>query len=532
MTDFDVAVIGYGPAGMTLAALLGQHGHRVVVLERYKGLYNLPRAAVFDDETMRTFQKLGLTDALADGIVAQDAYDWVNADGEILVRLEYDAMAPGGWAALYMMYQPHIEAVLDRHDKALSSVTVRQGFTVSGLDQDEDGVTVSGVSADGRRESLRARFVVGADGGGSFVRQAIGGKVDDYGFQENWLVCDFHMKRAVEDLPMFRQVCDPAQPISIVRIGPHHHRFSFMLEPDERPETATEPARVWARVGAYLGPDDAELIRAVNYVFRSRIVDRWRRGRVFLAGDAAHEMPPFLGQGMCSGIRDGHNLAWKLDLVLTGRANEALLDTYQVEREPHVRFITEKAIELGRIQTLRDPVKARQRDERFLALRRAHQSPDKVRLPGLTGGLVADAGAYFPQGRVRSGERAGLFDDVVGPGWCIVAADPGVLDGLTQAHRDGWESIGGRVATFVRSETGPGLRDEDGCYAAWFAHHRCSVAVVRPDWYLYGTAEGGEHLCGLLDRLASTLAAPDQVAPCSAARPFDVQLDGSTLAPV
>ena len=149
MTDFDVIVIGYGPAGMTLAALLGQHGHRVAVLERYQGLYNLPRAAVFDDETMRTFQKLGLTDALAEGIVAQDAYDWVNAAGETLVRLEYDAVAPGGWAALYMMYQPHIETVLDRHDKALPSVTVRQGFTVTGLDQDEGGVTVSGVPAAG-----------------------------------------------------------------------------------------------------------------------------------------------------------------------------------------------------------------------------------------------------------------------------------------------------------------------------------------------------------------------------------------------
>ena len=455
MVDFDVAVIGYGPAGMALAALLGQGGHRVVVLERYKGLYNLPRAAVFDDETMRTFQKLGVAGDLADGIVAQDAYDWVNAEGETLVRLEYDAMAPGGWPALYMMYQPHVETVLDRYDKALPSVEVRQGFTVSGLDQDEAGVTLSGVSADGEPASLRARFVVGADGGGSFVRQAIGGNVDDYGFQENWLVCDFHMKRGVETLPMFRQVCDPAQPISIVRIGPHHHRFSFMLEADETPETATEPARVWARVGAYLTPDDAELIRAVNYVFRSRIVDRWRRSRVFLAGDAAHEMPPFLGQGMCSGIRDAHNLAWKLDLVLTGRADEALLDTYQVEREPHVRFITEKAIELGRIQTLRDPDKARARDERFLALRRAHQSPEKVRLPGLAGGLVAGTGEYFPQGRVSSGGREGLFDDVVGPGWCIVASDPVALDRLTPAHRAAWASIGGRIAAFGGAGDGP-----------------------------------------------------------------------------
>ena len=505
MIDFDVAIIGYGPAGMTMAALLGRHGHRVVVLERYEGLYNLPRAAVFDDETMRTFQKLELADELQDGIVAQDAYDWVNAEGETLVRLEYDAVAPGGWAALYMMYQPHVETVLDRHDKSLPTVVVRQGFTVSGLDQDGDGVTLSGASADGRRESLRARFVVGADGGGSFVRQVVGCNADDYGFQENWLVCDFRMKRTVAKLPMFRQVCDPAQPTSIVRIGPRHHRFSFMLEPGESRETATEPARVWARVGAYLTADDAELIRAVNYVFHSRIMDRWRDGRVFLVGDAAHEMPPFLGQGMCSGIRDGHNLAWKLDLVLTGRADEALLDTYQVEREPHVRFITEKAIELGRIQTLRDPEEARRRDERFLAMRRAHQSPDKVRLPGLVGGLVAGAGEYVPQGRVRSGGREGLFDDVVGPGWCLIASDPAVLGSLAPAHREWWTSIGGRIATFGEPKEADGFHDVGGVYTAWFAHRRCSAAIVRPDWYLYGAVNDGEHLRELLDQLGSDL---------------------------
>ena len=387
MNDCDVAIVGYGPTGMTLAALLGQCGHAVVVLERYKGLYNLPRAACFDDEIMRTFQKLGLVDDLARGVRAQDAYDWVNAEGETLVRLEYDASAPGGWAALYMMYQPHIETVLDRHDRALATVAIRQGVTVSGLEQDGDGVTLTGVDPDGRKQTVRARYVVGADGGGGTVRRALGATMDDFGFQENWLVTDFRMKRPVKDLPMFRQICDPAQPISIVRIGPDHHRFSFMLNPGETPGSATETAGVWARVGAYLTPDDADLIRAVNYVFRSRIADKWRQGRVFLAGDAAHEMPPFLGQGMCSGIRDSHNLAWKLDLVLTGRATDALLDTYQAEREPHVRFITEKAIELGRIQTLRDPVEARRRDERFLA-RRLRASGSRQGVPARTDGRL------------------------------------------------------------------------------------------------------------------------------------------------
>ena len=505
MFDCDVAVIGYGPTGMMLAALLGKRGHRVVVLERFPGLYNLPRAACFDDEIMRTFQTLGLVEELAGGVVVQDDYDWVNGKGETLVSLNYDAAAPGGWAALYMMYQPFVETVLDRHDKALACVEVRQGFTVATLDQDEGGVTLAGSGPDGQAAFVRARFVVGADGGNGFTRRVLDAKMDDYGFGENWLVCDFLLKRPVRGLPMFRQICDPAQPTSIVRIGPHHHRFSFMLEPDASPERETNPAAVWSRVAAYVNADDAELIRAANYMFRSRIADRWRHGRVLLAGDAAHEMPPFLGQGMCSGIRDGHNLAWKLDLVLTGRAEAGILDTYQAERAPHVRFITERAIELGRVQTLRDPGEARRRDERLLAQRRARQAPDKVSLPPLSGGLVANDGSFFPQGRVRLGGREGLFDDVVGYGWCIVAAEPSLLDRLTAQDRGAWTAIGGRVAVTAPPDDGSGLDDVEGVYRAWFRSHGCKAAVVRPDWYVYGTADDAGELAGLLGQLARSL---------------------------
>lgn len=501
MIDYDVAIVGYGPTGMTLAALLGQCGHRVVVLERYTGLYNLPRAACFDDEIMRTFQKLGIVDKVSLGAVVQRDYDWVNADGVTLVELKYADPGPGGWAALYMMFQPHVEAVLDRHIKALPTVEVRQGFTVSELEQDDGSVTLRGSGTDGELKTVRARYAIGADGGSGFMRQTLCKSVDDYGFQENWLVCDFKMRRAVKNLPAFRQVCDPAQPTSIVRIGPDHHRFSFMLNPGETPEEATSPGGVWSRVSHYITEDDAELIRVANYVFRSRIADQWRYGRVLLAGDAAHEMPPFLAQGMCSGIRDSHNLAWKLDLMLTHRAGTALLDTYQEEREPHVRFITEKAIELGRVQTLRDPVAARDRDQRFISQRAAEKKPDKLRLPGLTGSLVANSGEFFPQGRVRSGSLVDRFDDIVGAGWCIVASRAEVLGGLTGAHRDAWEAIGGRIAAFGDIEESSLLLDIDGTYAAWFADHSCLVAVVRPDWYLYGTASDGGSLVALLEGL-------------------------------
>jgi 2-polyprenyl-6-methoxyphenol hydroxylase-like FAD-dependent oxidoreductase len=504
MIDCDVAIVGYGPTGMTLAALLGQLGRRVVVLERYSGLYNLPRAACFDDEIMRLFQKLRVADDVVRGAVAQEGYEWINAAGETLVSFEYDNPAPCGWPALYMMFQPHMEDVLDAHVKALPTVQVRQGVTVTALEQSADAVTLTGSDASGQGVRVRAAFVVGADGGNGFVRHALGSEVADYGFQENWLVCDFRMLRAVADLPTFRQVCSPAQPTAIVRIGPDHHRFSFMLNPDDTREAVTRPEGVWARVESYISADDAELIRVANYTFRSRIVKQWRDRRVLLAGDAAHEMPPFLAQGMCSGMRDAHNLAWKLDLVLKGHRAE-LLDTYQPEREPHVRFITEKAIELGRVQTMRDPVKARERDERLIAQRRANQKPEKLRFPALRGGLIADHGGLFPQGPVRTSQKSGRFDDVAGTGWSIVVSDSGLLDGLSGEQWIAWEAIGGRYSSIGASIDDHDLEDVGSVYARWFAENSCSAVVVRPDWHIYGTARSGAELSTLLHTLTRSL---------------------------
>ncbi len=500
---YDLAIVGYGPTGMTLAALLGREGHSVVVLERYPGLYNLPRAACFDDEIMRTFQKLGVTDEVLPGAVVQRDYEWVNGAGETLVEIEYDDPAPGGWAQLYMMYQPHVEDVLDRLCRSLPSVEVRQGVTVEGMDAGPRAVELRGRDREGEELAVRARYVVGADGGTGFVREALGVGFDSYDFEENWLVCDFERRRELSEVPTFRQVCDPAQPIAIVRIGPDHQRFSFMLEPDEDPARAVDPERVWARVADYLSAEDADLIRVANYVFRSRLADRWRDGRVLLAGDAAHEMPPFLAQGMCSGMRDAHNIAWKLDLVLRTLAPPDLLDTYQQEREPHVRFITEKAIELGRVQTLRDPVKARERDERLLGARRANKAPEKLRYPALAGGLAdgaPHAGEFFVQGRVAENGREGRFDDLVGDGPCIVARGD-ALDRLDPARRAAWERIGGRIALIGEDETAGAVTvdDLDGTYGAWFDAHDCDAAVVRPDWYLFGTAARGDRLAGLID---------------------------------
>jgi 2-polyprenyl-6-methoxyphenol hydroxylase-like FAD-dependent oxidoreductase len=519
---YDLAIVGYGPTGMTLAALAGQYGHRVVVLERYGDLYNLPRAACFDDEIMRTLQKLGLVEAVRPGTVVQPSYEWVNASGETLLELSYDNPAPGGWAALYMMYQPHLEMVLDRYCKSLPNVTIRQGVTIEAVKPEPEAVTLTGADSEGRRVSLSASYVVGADGGGGFMRNALGIGSSDYGFAENWLVCDFRKRRKLEHVPTFRQVCDPAQPCSIVQIGPDHHRFSFMLEPDEKGAVATDEGRVWERVSGFLKPEDAELVRVANYVFRSRVADRWRSGRIMLAGDAAHEMPPFLAQGMCSGIRDSHNLAWKLDLVLSDRADPRILDTYQPEREPHVRFITERAIELGRVQTMRDPEAVSARDARLLAQRRTHDKPEKLRFPALSAGLIAPgpgAGEFFAQGRVRSGLHEGRFDDIVGQGLCLIARSPQVLAELAGESEALWKQLDANIVVLSAADghnpVGPQVTeivDLGGEYEEWFVEHGCVAVLVRPDWYVYGVADDADDLAELVESFGAALR-PTAVAP-------------------
>jgi 2-polyprenyl-6-methoxyphenol hydroxylase-like FAD-dependent oxidoreductase len=494
--DADVIVVGYGPVGMTTAALLGRAGHRVTVLERHAGLYNLPRAATFDDETMRTFARLGIADALLPTVGVQRRYEWTGASGEVLMEQRFEETGGSGWAEWYMMYQPDLEDALDAACRALPGVRVLAGSAVTGIAQDDDRVTVAvdggaGVGGGVGGGPLTARAVVASDGGSSFVRQALGVGLDDYGFREPWLVCDFRFRRPAAvpaGLPAARQVGDPVQPTSIISLGPGHHRFSFMLDSAADFAVESDPDRVWARVGRYLGPDDAELIRVATYTFRSLVADRWRTGRILLAGDAAHQMPPFLGQGMCSGIRDAQNLAFKLDLVLRGAAGPALLDTYQAEREPHVRAVTEKGIELGRGQTTRDPSAAAARDARLRAARAAGQEQARFLFPGLDRGLLATrslpgAGTLSRQGVVDADGARGRFDQVVGDGF-VFLADPAVVAGLGPIAA-ALERAGVRVVAL--SAQGP-VADVDGTYQRWFAEYDWSAVIVRPDFYVFGAA--------------------------------------------
>lgn len=499
----EVAVLGCGPVGLTLAALLGKAGHSVVALERYPGPYGLPRAASFDGEIMRALAGLGLAGELESTLYAQEAYEWRNGSGDLLMRQECEAVGRSGWAELSMFHQPALENALHALCASLSTVDVRFGVTVTGLSQHRDQVALT---TDGGT-TVRARYVIACDGGNSFARQALGVEQDDLGFAEPWLVCDFALRRpAVElGLPSLLQIGDPAGPTTVITTGPARQRFCFMLDDTDDFDRERSEDRAWDRVRPYLSRDDADIVRVATYTFRSLVACRWRDGRVLLAGDAAHQMPPFLGQGMCSGIRDALNIAFKLDLVLRGIQGPGVLDTYQSEREPHVRSLVEKSIELGRQHTLRDPARARERDAELLARRAALPEPDRIRLPDLGPGLFGRGGGGLSvQGRVGDGTRTGLLDDIVGGGFRLLLTE----EALPAVDLPALRLAGVTVVAFGSTAAETVVADHGGTHRRWLSGLGATAVAVRPDNYVFAAGPDAAVVAEELLALLETSRAP------------------------
>jgi 2-polyprenyl-6-methoxyphenol hydroxylase-like FAD-dependent oxidoreductase len=518
--DADVAIVGYGPVGQALAALLSRAGHRVVVFERFQEIYRLPRAVHLDHEIMRLLQSLGLADLLAAEMISVHDYQWFGADGEVLLRFDVDGLARSGWESDYMFFQPELETTIHRHASVPAGVTVERGWIAVGLEDAGDHVelTLHGVSEEeagqlartGERRRVRARWLIGADGANSFVREASGITQRDLGFQERWLVVDAEPRDmgALAHLPIASQWCDPARPTTIVQSGPRHRRWEFMLLPHEQPSDFEDPERVWALLEPWYRPQDGPLTRSTVYEFRSMVADQMRKGHVLLVGDAAHLTPPFLGQGLCSGLRDAANLAWKLDLVLRGVARERLLDTVEAERRPQNEAVIRLAIELGKVLCQLDPKAAAERD----AMLRAAGPPPPLELAPLTAGLLHQpigepdplAGTLSVQGVVEHAGREGRFDDVVGGGFQLIVADGDPLQALSRPERKLLDTLGATVASLDPAAP-HGVRDRDGRLTAWLAEHNAHAVLVRPDFYVFGGAASARAVPELLEDLRTQL---------------------------
>ena len=518
--DTDVAIVGYGPVGQALAALLARAGHRVDAFERFTDIYRLPRAVHLDHEIMRLLQSLELADALAHEMIPVHDYQWLGADGEPLLRFETQSPARSGWESDYMFFQPELEIALDRIGCEDPRITVHRGWVAEGLAESDEGAELTvrrvddaggGLALTGEERTVHARWIVGADGANSFVREATAVTRRDLGFQERWLVVDAepHDMDALADLPIACQWCDPERPTTHVQSGPRHRRWEFMLLPDELAADFEDPERVWSLLEPWYTPQDGPLTRSTVYEFRSMLANQMRVGHVLLVGDAAHLTPPFLGQGLCSGLRDAANVAWKLDLVLRGVAHEQLLDTIDPERQPQNEGIIRLAIELGKVLCQLDPAAAAERD----AMLRAAGPPPPLELAPLATGLLHHgsdgagdplAGTLSVQGTVARAGREGLFDDVVGPGFQLIVAAGDPLHGLDAGSRAVLDTLDTSIAS-LSTDAPHGVRDVDGRLTAWLEEHAAHAVLVRPDYYVFGSAPSPAEVPQLLNDLRTQL---------------------------
>lgn len=434
MSAYDVAIVGLGPTGATLANLCGMHGLRTVVYERSASPYSQPRACHLDAEIARVFQQCGFEHELQHELTVSHGMEYVDRAGHQLFTFEGFERAPLlGWHEDYVFLQPQLELMLRRGLSQHARVDVRLAWEATSVDVLLDEAT----------------YVVACDGGSSRVRDELEIGLVDLGYDEQWLVVDVMLQREpAPPLPhIIQQVCNPARLATFVPGHRTHRRWEFQLRGDEKPDP-------WSLLAPWgVTRHHGEMIRAVPYRFHALVAEQWRAGpdgRVFLAGDAAHMMPPFMGQGMCSGIRDSANLAWKLAAAVRGetvqgRSPSALLDTYESERRPHAEAVAHLSVEAGRTlaRLAADPTDLPVPD-----------APDPTRwsrLPGLELGGEFPVGHQLPQPE--------HLDRRLPIGWSWVAAD----------------------GSFVAPDHHPVVIEPAATYG-----HR--AVLVRPDRYIAATA--------------------------------------------
>jgi 3-(3-hydroxy-phenyl)propionate hydroxylase len=509
--DADVAIIGYGPTGVAAANFLGHRGVSAIAFEREKDIYQRARAVTVNDWTLRCFQSVGLDQALLKDMDAHTHYRWRTYAGKELMRVKVQPSTLGQPPAM-AIYQPVMEQTLrDGAARFADHIDVRYGESVTSIAQDAEGVTVTTGSS-----SVRVRYVMACDGGSSSIREQLGIRLLGDTIDTRWVVIDARVKRWWPERNILTFWSDSKRPVVDIALGLGNHRWEFPLEPHESEDQFATHEQLWTLLNTMgVTADDVDIHQHAFYRHHVRAAERWREGRVFLLGDAGHLMPPWAGQGMQSGIRDAHNLSWKLHLVvagvMTGDAAEELLDSYEAERAPNVAFMTAESERLGRI--IKMQMSGREKAEALygaiVAKLGLTPPPLAIALPpslgagwlGATPAAGNAIGKMPPQpvlGTARG--RYGRLDDLIGSGFVLLGDNCDPAERLTPADKDAWDRLGARYFAIrsagARAQAETDLIDLDGSLSRWMGGYRSKVVALRPDRFVVADQSTGLRVPG------------------------------------
>ena len=348
MKHYDVIIVGLGPTGGTLANLLALNGFSILILEREKNLYALPRAVHFDDEIMRVFQTIGITKKFLKNTIINKGTKFVNSSGKVLLDWPRPkSITDNGWYPSYRFHQPDLERNLRNRLKTFKKVKLMQNTEVTKIKNNKNSVDLFFKSKN-KIHKASSKYVIGCDGARSTTREQMGSVLDNLGFTQKWAVVDLILKKNKNKLPdRTIQYSNSERPATYCRNVGKRRRWEFAIQNNENEKEILSDKYIWNFLKPWLSPKEAYLERKAIYIFQSAIARKWRKGRIFIAGDAAHLMPPFMGQGMCAGIRDASNLAWKISLCIKNKHDGKFLDTYQTERFSNAKEYIETTMRMG-----------------------------------------------------------------------------------------------------------------------------------------------------------------------------------------
>ncbi|MDF1686718.1 MAG: bifunctional 3-(3-hydroxy-phenyl)propionate/3-hydroxycinnamic acid hydroxylase [Parvibaculaceae bacterium] len=500
MTHFDALIIGYGPVGATAAGLLAQHGWRVGVVDRLPDLYPLPRAICFDGEISRIFQELGIAKHVHARSASSLGAEFVKATGERIEGFDIppDTLGPSGWPDLCFFHQPTLERQLRDCAEATGKVTTYLSYEASEMTQTPAGVSIVATPVEGGEAlTLTANYLLAADGAASPTRKHLGFAFDSLGYDRDWLVVDVLMTGAADLPKITQQICDPARRVTFVAGVGERRRWEFQLNEGETWDEMLNEAKQWDLLRPWVTPDISKIERSAVYQFHAATANHWQDKRIFLLGDAVHQTPPFLGQGMCAGMRDAANLIWKLDFVERGLASSKILETYQEERLPHALDLVDYAAEMGRmIDTLAEAQVTGDWPETLDAVYGGSRGFPHLHSGVLALGADDDSdgitGFPAPQALVNTEQGPVLLDDIIGANFAIVSAAP--LPELSAAHQALLSFIGAKQIILPEAERASPSMD------ILLAFHQ--AVIIRPDRYIFGLVNATTSLEQQLDRLS------------------------------